>query len=121
MVRRRPSGRPRGRPGRSGFSLVELVVALILLQVGLLAVAGMGLLAARAFAEAASLQRGGGALAVVADSLVRHGVSASGERPVPPLLVRWRARPEGLELRLVSPDDDRTLMTTVLVPPPEGP
>jgi len=118
-VRGQPSRRPRGR-GRAGFSLVELLVALTLLQVGLLAVVGMSLLAARAFAEAARLQRGGGALAVVADSLVWHGVSTSGEREVPPFLIRWTGRPEGLELRLVSPDDGLTLMTTVLVPPPVG-
>lgn len=111
------TGRARG--GVGGFSLVELILAVTLLQIGLLAVAATGWLAARTLADAAQLQRAGGALASVADSIVRDGVAASGERAVPPFLIRWRSDGGVLDLDAVRPADGRVLVRR-RVPGPVG-
>lgn len=63
---------------RTGFSLAELLVALVILQVGLLAVAGWVLLAQEALLEAELTQRAVLEAEVLADSLLRVGAEGEG-------------------------------------------
>ncbi|MGD2070864.1 MAG: hypothetical protein PVI57_19490 [Gemmatimonadota bacterium] len=100
--------RPRegGSPRRPGFSLVEIVVALIVLELGLLAVVGLSVLAARTLAEAAELQRATGALEVVVDSLLEAGSWSPGERSLPPHRVRWWRETGQLRVRVERLDGD---------------
>jgi uncharacterized protein YfiM (DUF2279 family) len=65
---------------RSGFSLVELVLALLVFQVGLLATAGMVLVAQRNLLRAEQTMRGILAAGLVADSLEELGEAGSGQR-----------------------------------------
>lgn len=102
-MRRARGGRS---PGRRGFSLVEIVVALTLLELGLLAVVGLSTLAARTLAEAAELQRAMGALEVVVDSLQEAGGWGAGERSVPPHLVRWWREDGELRVRVERLDGE---------------
>lgn len=89
---------------RSGFSLVEMTVAMLLLSVGLLGVAGTGLLAARMQREAegreAMLERAGSVL----DSLVTHDVAGAGTNADPRFLLDWVATVEQVEVRARMPD-----------------
>ena len=74
---------------KSGFSLVELVLALLVFQVGLLATAGMILLAQRNLLRAELTVRGILEAGLVADSLERMGEIGSGLRPYPWGEVSW--------------------------------
>ena len=58
---------------RRGFSLVELLLALLLLQVGILATAGMVLLSQQNFRRAELTLRGLLEAGWIADSLARAG------------------------------------------------
>lgn len=78
--------------GGAGFTLVEVLVALVVLEVGLLGVVGMSVLAAGTMARAAERQRAVGSLEVVADSLLRHGVAGAGEREMGAHRIRWSTR-----------------------------
>lgn len=79
----------RRRRRRFGYSLVEVIVALVLLQVGLLGVAGMVLTAGRALAGAARTDRALALGEAVADSLLAAGWAGPGARAVGPWEVRW--------------------------------
>lgn len=69
----------RGGGGKgAGYSLAELVVALALFQVGLLAVAGWVLLAQEVLLEAELTQRAALEAEALADSLVRGRVGGEG-------------------------------------------
>lgn len=109
----------RAGSGTGGFSLVELILAVTILEIGLLAVAATGWLAARSLADAARTQRAGGALVSLADSLVRDGVADPGERAVPPFLIRWRPDGGMLVLEAVRPADGRVLLRE-RIPAPAG-
>lgn len=85
---------------RRGFTLVEVLVALVLLEVGLLGVVGTLVLAARTLTRAELEERGAAEIARVVDSLVAAGLAAGeGRVPVRGGEVRWRA--EGGQLNLV--------------------
>jgi hypothetical protein len=66
---------------REGFSLVELVLALVVFQVGLLATAGMVFLAQQNLLRAEVTVRGILEADLVADSLEGIGEVGSGRRP----------------------------------------
>ena len=66
---------------REGFSLVELVLALVVFQVGLLATAGMVFLAQQNLLRAEVTGRGILEADLVADSLEDIGEAGSGRRP----------------------------------------
>ena len=76
-----PTTEPRPRTGREGFTLVEVLVAMVILAIGLLALEAMGIGAARAVARA-DLQSEYSALATDrmerALSLIRQGQAVSG-------------------------------------------
>jgi type II secretory pathway pseudopilin PulG len=71
---------------RSGFSLLEIVVALVLLQVCLTGVVGLFTLASARLARAVLVERAAAELAAVADSLSLAGAAGGGEA----LRGRWR-------------------------------
>lgn len=82
-----------GRTGPAGFTLVEVIVALLLLSVGVLALAeAAGRLEAGARA-ARDRERALSVASWVLDSLVATGSASAGERAVGDLRVRWG--PEG--------------------------
>ena len=74
---------------RRGFTLIELVMAMVLLAIGLMALTGALAVALRetAFARVqhAALRRA----EAVADSLVLHGVVTAGSVERPGFTVRW--------------------------------
>lgn len=77
---------------RRGFTLVEVLVALILLEVGLLGVVGTLLLATRTLTHAELEERGAAVAERVLDSLSAAGVSSGeGRADVRGGEVRWRA------------------------------
>jgi hypothetical protein len=100
----------RGRPrGSAGSSLVEVVVALVVLEVGVLAVLGMLLLAGRTLARAALLERAVSVSEVVMDSLLRSPGVGAGERTEPPLRIRWRTSADLLEVEVLPVGTDSVL------------
>jgi type II secretory pathway pseudopilin PulG len=61
-----------------GFTLIEVLVALVVLELGLLGAVGLLLAAARTLADAIALEGAAAEVASVADSLSRDGVVGSG-------------------------------------------
>jgi type II secretory pathway pseudopilin PulG len=74
---------------RRGFSLVELLLALLLLQVGILATAGMVLISQQNFRRAELTLRGLLEAGWIADSLARAGGGESGTISFPWGEIRW--------------------------------
>lgn len=72
-----------------GFTLVEVVVALVILEVGLLGVVGMVVLAQRTLAEADALERGVAEMEGILDSLDRGAEPGGGARVLEVGEVTW--------------------------------
>jgi prepilin-type N-terminal cleavage/methylation domain-containing protein len=89
---------------RRGFTLVEVLMAMVVLEVGFLGVAGTLLLAARTMRRAESLERAVTEAGRVYDSVSSLGDVGAGEAPVAVGRLRWRV------------DADRTLHVEVLTP-----
>jgi prepilin-type N-terminal cleavage/methylation domain-containing protein len=87
-------------PARPGFSLVELVVALLLVAVGLVAIAAATLLAQRTMAGTAAIERITREVATIVDSLVADPRPTSGERATGGVFVRWVVEPDPAGNRL---------------------
>lgn len=79
--------------GRSGFTLVEILVALVVLQLGLLGVAGTLVLASRVLTRARDLEWAVHEVRSVADSLGRFGMAGGGERALDFGRVAWTGTP----------------------------
>jgi prepilin-type N-terminal cleavage/methylation domain-containing protein len=92
---------PRSR-SRAGFSVVELVVALTVLSVGLLALAGTAVVAQRSFATADATERAARAAAAVIDSLLRVREPVGGSRDVYGTAVTWSVAGDSERLRLFT-------------------
>lgn len=118
-TRTRASGSPAGAPGpppavgTAGFSLVEVVVAMLILTVGLLGMAGgtayvirTTTLAEMETHRAAALQAG-----VEDVRAIPFEVVSGGERIMDPFTIRWEADPAGAT-------NARTKVITIFV---EGP
>jgi len=80
---------------RRGFTLVELLVALLLLQIGLLATTGMILLAQRNLILAEVTLRATLEAEAAADSLLLAGEGGDGGLPRPWGELRWGPHPSG--------------------------
>ena len=113
-----------GGPDARGFSLIELLVALLILQVGLLATAGMIFLAQENLARAERMTRGLLEARRLADSLVREGQTGSGQLTYPWGEVRWEAGPSpfpGVRVLALSPGSEDTLaVASAFLPPPDS-
>jgi prepilin-type N-terminal cleavage/methylation domain-containing protein len=97
-IRRCNSG---GTP--AGFSLVELVVALLILSMALVALTGSALLAQRSLEEAAAAEAATRAVSLVADSLMAESTPGPGTRQVDHVEVAWTvAEDDGIETFAVS-------------------
>ena len=74
---------------RSGFTLVELLVALVIFEVGLLGVVGTLVLASRTVAQASLLERAVGEVESLVDSLSRSPGVGQGQRKTLGGSVSW--------------------------------
>jgi prepilin-type N-terminal cleavage/methylation domain-containing protein len=77
------------RRARGAYSLVEVVVALVILAIGLLGSTGLVVTAARSVAEALRIEAALTLAEGVADSLTILGWQAAGERRDGAFLVSW--------------------------------
>lgn len=82
---------PRATRGisRAGFGLVELIVALMILSVGLLALTGAAAVAQRSLINAQALEESTEVAEVVLDSLMRVSAPAAGERTIGRTEAQW--------------------------------
>lgn len=78
-----------------GFTLVEVVVALLILEVGLLGVFGMVVLAQRTLAQADAIERGVAELEGLLDSLGVHAAPGGGSRELDVGVVHWSVTADG--------------------------
>jgi hypothetical protein len=93
------------RAVRGGFNLLEVVVALVLLQVSLLGVLGLFSLAAGRLTRALLLERAAAEAAAVADSLSRAGGSGeAGESVRGEWRVTWEPSDGGALVRVARRD-----------------
>jgi prepilin-type N-terminal cleavage/methylation domain-containing protein len=79
----------RPQAAAQGFGLVELIVALTLLSVGLLALTGAVAVAQRSFAAAEAVEEGTSVAALVLDSLMSETMPVPGERRRGRMMARW--------------------------------
>jgi hypothetical protein len=106
-----------------GFSLVELVLSLLVFQVGILAVFGMILLSQRNLQRAELTLRGILEAGWIADSLFRSGSQGDGSLPRPWGEIHWSEDSEpvpGLMFHIWSPTLGDTLSTIFEVAPAMG-
>lgn len=94
---RSPGSRRDLPPAPSGFTLVEVIVALVVLQIGLLGVAGLALRALQLLSESSLRSRAAVAVEEVVDSLATAGVRADGVRRFEGGTVVWTRVGEGEE------------------------
>jgi Tfp pilus assembly protein PilV len=110
------------RQARAGFTLVEILVGLVVLEAGLVGAAGMLVLAGRTLNRARDLEWAVLEVRAVADSLVRAGAEASGERATDFGSVLWSVAPGAnmTEVQVVAESlaGDLLVNATVLVPGP---
>lgn len=107
--------------GWDGFTLVEVLVALVILQVGLLGVAGQIGVAHSLINRAVRLEWAVAVAESVADSLSRFGYSGQGSIDLAAGRVGWEPWPGGDESILVWVEDGtphRLLEVALLRPPP---
>jgi prepilin-type N-terminal cleavage/methylation domain-containing protein len=80
----------------AGFGLIELIVALMILSVGLLALTGAAAVAQRSLVGAQALEEGVDAAALVLDSLMRDPAPAAGARWAGRTRVQWSVEPDSI-------------------------
>lgn len=85
---------------RHGFSLVELVVAMLVLAIGLAALAGAAATARRSLARAAIMDRITREAAAILDSLAAEQAPASGHRTRDGMTLRWTVHPDDAGARI---------------------
>lgn len=99
-------------PRREGFTLLEVVVALVLLQIAVLGVMGLFSLASTRLTQALLTERGAAEVAAVADSLSRAGAREGGASIRGDWRVRWEVVDGGLVVRgsLVTRQERETVV-----------
>ena len=80
---------------KSGFSLVEVIVALVVLEVAILGAVGIVVVAARTMAEAEVIERAVSALEGTADSLSLTATPGQGSKDVAGGRINWSVEPDG--------------------------
>ena len=93
-----------------GFSLLEVIVALMILQVCLLGVLGTFTLASTRLTHALLVERATAEVAVIADSLAQSGSRASGESIRGDWRVIWSAAPAGMVVRAALLGEDEPVV-----------
>lgn len=88
-----------------GMSLIELIVALTVLSVAVLGLAGAAAVAHRSFASADAIERAAHAAAAVLDSLMHEPAPRAGERAGPGITVRWTVTAVGDLSRITTTVD----------------
>lgn len=110
----------RGHP-RAGFSLVELLMALLLFQVGLVGVAGTFLVAQRTLSRSQLVMRGTLAAMRVGDSVLAVGGPPSGLVEERWGRLSWRTDSDGgLQLASTGAEVNDTLFSLTIWPEPES-
>ena len=113
-------GFPRGSPG---FSLLELLIALVLFQVGLLAVAGMLIQGQHVLRRSELVLRGTLESRIVGDSLFKAASMEPGEREEAWGRIVWEpvsGNGGSLRVMVLAPRVSDTLVVMRLWPPREG-
>jgi prepilin-type N-terminal cleavage/methylation domain-containing protein len=105
---------------RRGFTLVEILIAMVVLEVGLLAVCGTLWLAARTLTRAEALERAVAALEGVYDSLAAGPSAPDGARSTPRGRVVWTSAGVDLHLVFLDTTGDTVASLDARVPPAEG-
>ena len=104
-----------------GFSLLELILALLIFQVGILGVAGMVLTAQRTLTRAQLILRGTLEAREVADSLILAGAVGAGELTRPWGGLSWMQEGTGeLKVMATMPGGEDTLAVIRVWPPVGG-
>jgi len=105
-----------------GFSLLEVVLAMVIFQVGILGVAGMVLLGQRSMRRAGLVMRGALEAARVGDSVLLAGDDGPGLVTLPWGTVSWEGRGEGsVRVVALAPGGGDTVAVLLLWPPPGSP
>jgi Tfp pilus assembly protein PilV len=91
---------------RGGFTLAEVVIALVVMQIGLAAALGMLALAQRHIRRAKALEVAGSVAAGLADSLWQTDSAAAGFCERSGVTARWAPSARGLRLEVVSSAGD---------------
>lgn len=80
---------------KSGFSLVEVVVALVVLEVAILGAVGTVVVASRTMSEAESIESAVSALEGTADSLSATATAGHGDKVVAGGRIHWEVQSDG--------------------------
>lgn len=104
---------------RDGFTLVELLVALVLLTVGVLGAMTTALLATRTLRGAEAHEAAVGTAWTVLDSLLAEPAPVDGSRVAGSQVVQWSVRGEGagrvIELEVAYPEVDHPRVLRAVV------
>jgi type II secretory pathway pseudopilin PulG len=106
---RDPGRGTRRRAEGAGYSLVEVLVALVVLQVGLLGAAGLVVTASRQVATTVRLELALTLAEAVADSLLSRGWGGDGSRVDGPFVIEWSGS-DGWAVVAVRPPDGAPLV-----------
>ena len=118
-----PASPPCRAPATRGFTLLEVVVALLVLEIAVIGAVGTLVLAAATLGRAERLERAAARAEGVLDSLARASAPSDGAASYRAGQLRWTAGPAG-EVRLVAtgPTGDTLLEVASILPPgPPGP
>jgi Tfp pilus assembly protein PilV len=99
-----------------GFTLIEVVVAIVLLELGLLGVLGTLVLASRTMTRAETLERAVIAVERARDSLSVHGMDTEGGTSFPGGRMAWSVTTGGPEISAVSEAGDTLVRSLVPLP-----
>jgi Tfp pilus assembly protein PilV len=109
------------RRSTEGFSLLELILAILIFQVGILGVAGMVLTAQRTLTRAQLILRGTLEAREVGDSILSAGAVGAGEMMRPWGGLSWTDEgPAGLKVVATMPGGEDTLAVIRVWPPVGG-
>ena len=94
---------------KRGFTLVEVLVALLIVEIGLMGALGLMVLGSRALTDAVEKERALSAFEAVADSLAWAPAATTGTRVEPWGVLRWSVGDSG-SIRITSVRGEDTLV-----------